>query len=415
MKKTLSLFVLLAAICFVGGAITAPVFANDASEPQTVTCNSQAATIMGTDGDDEIMGTPGPDVIHGLGGSDKIFGNGGDDTICAGGTGNELYGNTGDDVIILSAEGANMIVGGRGVDTCFVFQGADFLCEEEILLVNGTEGEEDMSEEPPRTILIFPPELSHARTGATDGFKVNDPVVITTKVNKEGDLPFEGTIEYQITDPDNLLDIQITGGSLLAVQDTRTFEFEFVLEKPGTYTIVQTYFNEDNKALSGPTTLTVSTPVRQGTILIDNFRILDGASPRQEVTTTEVNQGVLFVFDAVNNTPNETPFFAEIVVSGTGNGTFELKDKTLTSFQERQIVFDFTPLKAGTYTATANIFDNPTDRNPLVAASTVTLTVTGEDSFTNDELRDRIVTLEAQIADLLLRIQALESAGRPSP
>jgi hypothetical protein len=48
------------------------------------TCFGQAATIVGTDGDDTLTGTEGTDVIVGLAGGDIIDGLGGSEQICAG-------------------------------------------------------------------------------------------------------------------------------------------------------------------------------------------------------------------------------------------------------------------------------------------------------------------------------------------
>ena len=47
-------------------------------------CHGEAATVVGTAGNDHLVGTDGPDVIVGLGGADRIEGRGGDDVICGG-------------------------------------------------------------------------------------------------------------------------------------------------------------------------------------------------------------------------------------------------------------------------------------------------------------------------------------------
>lgn len=47
-------------------------------------CNGEAATIVGTSGDDTIAGTPDDDVIVGLAGNDTVEGYEGDDVICGG-------------------------------------------------------------------------------------------------------------------------------------------------------------------------------------------------------------------------------------------------------------------------------------------------------------------------------------------
>ena len=46
------------------------------------TCEGLPATIVGTDGNDNLDGTEGYDVIVGFGGDDRIEGFGGHDTIC---------------------------------------------------------------------------------------------------------------------------------------------------------------------------------------------------------------------------------------------------------------------------------------------------------------------------------------------
>jgi Ca2+-binding RTX toxin-like protein len=64
------------------------------------TCDGLAATVVGTDRDDELVGTPGTDVIAGLGGQDTLDGAGGDDVLCGDG-------------------GADVVVGGPGSDRLF--------------------------------------------------------------------------------------------------------------------------------------------------------------------------------------------------------------------------------------------------------------------------------------------------------
>ena len=62
----------------------APVAAKKPAPP----CDGQAATIVGTNGDDVLNGTAVKDVIVGLNGNDTINGDLGDDLIC-GGKGND--------------------------------------------------------------------------------------------------------------------------------------------------------------------------------------------------------------------------------------------------------------------------------------------------------------------------------------
>ena len=80
-----------------------------------VICEGLEATIVGTQGDDDIRGTSGPDVINALNGNDTIRGLGGDDIIC-GGKGNDvIYGNGGNDVLF-GQVGEDTLIGGGGVD-----------------------------------------------------------------------------------------------------------------------------------------------------------------------------------------------------------------------------------------------------------------------------------------------------------
>jgi Ca2+-binding RTX toxin-like protein len=79
------------------------------------TCFGRPATIVGTDGDDEILGTAGPDVIVSLDGDDSIQAGPGADYVCAGPGRDDLVGGSGNDV--LSGDtGPDGLVGNRGHD-----------------------------------------------------------------------------------------------------------------------------------------------------------------------------------------------------------------------------------------------------------------------------------------------------------
>jgi Ca2+-binding RTX toxin-like protein len=67
-----------------------------AAPPQ---CRGQAATVVGTSGDDHLAGTPGDDVVVGLGGNDVVTGLGGDDVLCGGPGADDLVGGPGDDLV----------------------------------------------------------------------------------------------------------------------------------------------------------------------------------------------------------------------------------------------------------------------------------------------------------------------------
>ena len=87
-------------------------------------CNGQAATIVGTQGNDFLSGTPGDDVIVGLGGNDTITGLTGNDIIC-GGPGNDTIRGLGGADMIFGDGGADLILGGYGPDTIFGGDGRD--------------------------------------------------------------------------------------------------------------------------------------------------------------------------------------------------------------------------------------------------------------------------------------------------
>jgi Ca2+-binding RTX toxin-like protein len=73
-------------------ALAPLVVAASASPAVPVTCDGRPATIVGTDGKDQIIGTPGADVIHALKGFDTVDGRGGRDVICGGKGGDTLAG-----------------------------------------------------------------------------------------------------------------------------------------------------------------------------------------------------------------------------------------------------------------------------------------------------------------------------------
>ena len=95
------------------------------SEPVHL-CQGEVATIVGTEGDDEIRGTSGPDVIVGLGGSDRILGRGDNDLICAGDGDDVVYGGDGNDVIF-GGEGNDRLAGQNGDDAVVGEAGNDRL------------------------------------------------------------------------------------------------------------------------------------------------------------------------------------------------------------------------------------------------------------------------------------------------
>ena len=90
------------------------------------TCGGEPATIVGTEGDDELRGTPGRDVIVGLGGDDDIGGVDGRDRLCGGPGDDRLYGGHHDDRLI-GGPGDDFMIGGGGEDALFGDDGGDYL------------------------------------------------------------------------------------------------------------------------------------------------------------------------------------------------------------------------------------------------------------------------------------------------
>lgn len=139
-----------------------PVNANNKATATTrvlaaPSCRGVTATVVGTNGDDELLGTPGPDVIVAFGGNDRIVSEAGRDLICAGsghdyvgagtaadkvfgGAGRDrllgrggpdlLKGSAGNDVLN-GGRGSDRLRGGRGFDVCRGGPGRDSIrgCE----------------------------------------------------------------------------------------------------------------------------------------------------------------------------------------------------------------------------------------------------------------------------------------------
>ncbi len=105
-RRGRSLFIVGLLVC------GSPLVALAADPPS---CFGQAATIVGTSGDDELTGTPGPDVIVGLGGFDVIDGLAGSDRICGGGDADAMFGRQGLDRMN-GGLGNDLFTGGPGAD-----------------------------------------------------------------------------------------------------------------------------------------------------------------------------------------------------------------------------------------------------------------------------------------------------------
>lgn len=103
-----------------GLALAAASPAADAgTDAGAATCEGRRATIIGTDGPDEIIGTRGPDVIVALGGDDLVQGRGGDDLVCGGDGADHLRGGSGDDRLLGEGDGeltGDVLVDGPGDD-----------------------------------------------------------------------------------------------------------------------------------------------------------------------------------------------------------------------------------------------------------------------------------------------------------
>ena len=79
------------------------------------TCRSEQATIVGTNGADQITGTPGANVIVALGGNDQVSGLAGNDLICGGKGNDTLKGGAGNDQLS-GQKGNDKLYGQKGND-----------------------------------------------------------------------------------------------------------------------------------------------------------------------------------------------------------------------------------------------------------------------------------------------------------
>jgi hemolysin type calcium-binding protein len=101
--------------------------------PTEVKCQKLQATILGTNGNDNLIGSPVRDVILGLRGNDVIKGRKGHDRVCAGPGTDSAFGGLGNDRLLGEAgndklnggRGADRLVGGRGSDVCIGGSGND--------------------------------------------------------------------------------------------------------------------------------------------------------------------------------------------------------------------------------------------------------------------------------------------------
>lgn len=82
-----------------------------------LTCRGERATIVGTDGSDEIVGTTGRDVIAALGGNDQVKALAGNDLVCGGAGKDSLRGGKNKDKLY-GQKGKDKLSGGGGKDRC---------------------------------------------------------------------------------------------------------------------------------------------------------------------------------------------------------------------------------------------------------------------------------------------------------
>lgn len=103
----------------------APLDSPDGLISEPPHCAGLTATIVGSNGDDQLVGGPEDDVIASLGGKDRVIGAAGNDVIC-GGTGKDvLKGGKGRDRLFGEA-GKDRLLGGKGKkDRCIGGKGRD--------------------------------------------------------------------------------------------------------------------------------------------------------------------------------------------------------------------------------------------------------------------------------------------------
>ena len=98
------------------------------ADPASLECNASVATIMGTDGDDDLTGTDGPDVVW-LGAGDDVFhGLGGGDQMRPGTGKNQIYAGPGNDYVYgVDNWDQNQVRTGKGDDSVLNSGGTFFL------------------------------------------------------------------------------------------------------------------------------------------------------------------------------------------------------------------------------------------------------------------------------------------------
>ena len=112
---------------------------NDESVSQLIvgsslTGNSSANTLSGTDANDILNGGAGDDVLRGLGGNDTLNGGGDNDTLYGGSGIDTLNGDAGNDTL-MGGSGADVINGGDGNDILYGYGNASYIAAYDIPLV----------------------------------------------------------------------------------------------------------------------------------------------------------------------------------------------------------------------------------------------------------------------------------------
>ncbi|MGH3343149.1 MAG: calcium-binding protein [Carbonactinosporaceae bacterium] len=124
-----------------------------AAEPAP-TCTGRAATIVGTDGEEDLTGTEGDDVVWLGAGQDRFRGGAGNDTVCGGPGKDSVYGEAGDDWLgggngadynVIGGTGDDVVHGGAGDDLNIHGDGSR---EDGTDRVYGDDGDDDIGGEP---------------------------------------------------------------------------------------------------------------------------------------------------------------------------------------------------------------------------------------------------------------------------
>jgi Ca2+-binding RTX toxin-like protein len=232
------------------------------SSAAPITCHGRQATLVGTDGADQLIGTPGRDVIAAGPGDDVVAGRGGRDLVCGGpgsdrvwggGKPDRLLGEDGDDVLHdAGLSGDDRLVGGPGDDVVRATRRSGVGFTSRVLrggpgadrLVSTVASQRDVLRGGPGTDMLVssglvfdetvgsnPDELSGGpgadlligqHGGLTDFFMLGDGDVV--KVRRAGDdsVPTAPRLNYRRAPGPVLVDLEAGFGKVIgsAVQDS---------------------------------------------------------------------------------------------------------------------------------------------------------------------------------------------------